>query len=112
MVPINKSCIDLLQKSTDREIIGVMESITTLSEFIASLGDAVFADRYGTKERTAASWRRGERFPRPEQARTLIENSLGELTMDMIYRAPPKKISKALAGGAKACLASTQTKEA
>ena len=62
-----------------------MDSITSLPQYIASLGDVVFAQRYCVKERTAASWRRRERYPRPEQAHELIERSGGELTMDIIY---------------------------
>lgn len=40
----------------------------TLSDYISETGDDVAALRFCVSERTAASWRRGERFPRPDKA--------------------------------------------
>jgi hypothetical protein len=62
-----------------------MDIVTSLSAYITQLGDEEFATRYGIKVRTAASWRRHERCPRPEEAKRLVEKSSGELTMDIIY---------------------------
>lgn len=68
-------------------MISGMGTITSLSEFIASMGDEAFSRQFDVKERTVASWRRGERIPRPIQARRLVEKSGGDLTMAMIYSA-------------------------
>lgn len=57
----------------------------TLQEFIARKGDAVIAQQLGAKPRTVASWRRGERLPRPHQARRLVELSEGALSLDAVY---------------------------
>lgn len=38
----------------------------------------------GVKERTVASWRRGERIPRPKQADRLVESGL--ISYEEIYR--------------------------
>jgi hypothetical protein len=62
-----------------------MPSITTLPDYIKALGDQQFSARYGVKLRTAASWRRRERYPRPKQARALVERSGGELSLNAIY---------------------------
>ena len=62
-----------------------MDSIKSLPAYIALLGDEAFASRYGVKPRTAASWRRRERFPRLDQAHELVAKSNGELTIAMVY---------------------------
>jgi hypothetical protein len=59
----------------------------TLCEFITAHGDDVVAGWCGVKARTAGSWRRGERLPRPEKARVLVGKSQGRLTMVDIYGA-------------------------
>lgn len=59
----------------------------TLKEFIEAEGDAACASLWNVKERTVASWRRGERFPRPAKANQIIESSGGRLTHASIYAA-------------------------
>ena len=39
-----------------------------LKDYIEAIGDSEAAEQLGAKERTTASWRRGERKPKPEQA--------------------------------------------
>lgn len=46
-----------------------------LPEYIQAVGDAAAAEKFGVKPRTAASWRRRERFPRPEQAEMIVRTS-------------------------------------
>ena len=55
----------------------------SLSEYIQKVGPQVAADRWGMKVRTVESWKRHERYPRPEQARVIVANS--PVTMDGIY---------------------------
>ena len=57
----------------------------TLSEYIKHKGDAEAARILGIKIRTAASWRRGERMPRPEQARRIVSLTGGEVSLADIY---------------------------
>lgn len=46
-----------------------------LSDYIKRVGDAKAARIFGVKERTAASWRRGERMPRKEHASVIVKKS-------------------------------------
>lgn len=62
-----------------------------LTSFIEKHGDAHCAALFDAKIRTVASWRRRERFPRPEQAALIVERSGGVLDMDAIYRSPEQK---------------------
>ena len=57
----------------------------TLAEYIKQFGDLDAAKLFGVKERTAASWRRGERRPRPEVAASIVAATGGEVTLDGIY---------------------------
>jgi DNA-binding transcriptional regulator YdaS (Cro superfamily) len=56
-----------------------------LNKYIEAIGDAAAAELFGVKERTAASWRRGERRPRPEQAAVIVEASRGKVSYAEIY---------------------------
>ena len=58
-----------------------------LSDYITQHGDSECSKRFGVKERTVASWRRGERTPRPAQARKIISGSGGDVSMSDIYAA-------------------------
>lgn len=60
----------------------------SLPQFIAELGDQVFAERVGVPIRTAQSWRRRERLPRPELARQIVDLAAGRVTFDGIYGEP------------------------
>lgn len=46
-----------------------------LPDYIKLIGDAKAASLWGVKERTVASWRRGERVPRREQAAKIVTSS-------------------------------------
>ena len=63
----------------------------TLPEFILLTGDKESAELFGVEERTAASWRRKERFPRPFKAKQIIEitkdHKYGPIELDGIYPA-------------------------
>ncbi len=58
------------------------------SEYIKKLGDEVCAQRWGVKARTVASWRRGERFPRPKQAGEIVRKEEGALSIQDIFGIP------------------------
>ncbi len=58
-----------------------------LSEYIANQGDERCGELFGVKVRTIGSWRRGERTPRPAQARKIVEATSGVVTMSEIYAA-------------------------
>lgn len=62
-----------------------MESMKTLSQFIAEKGDAEAARLFGVKERTAASWRRMENYPRAAKAQEIVTILNGEIDMAGIY---------------------------
>lgn len=57
----------------------------TLQEFIRQHGDAEAARLFGVRVRTVASWRRGERYPRVEQAQNIVLASKGTITLDGIF---------------------------
>jgi len=52
----------------------------TLSEYISNAGDDIAAARFFVSERTAASWRRGERFPRPDKAKEIERITAGAVS--------------------------------
>lgn len=54
-----------------------------LKDFISSVGDAKAARLFGVEERTAASWRRGERTPRPKHVERIVKKS--PVTYEGIY---------------------------
>lgn len=58
----------------------------TLAEYIRKHGDASCAAFFNVKERTVASWRRGENFPRAGKAREIVDRTAGEVSMEGIYR--------------------------
>lgn len=57
----------------------------TLKTYIEQLGDDEAAKRLGITARTAGAYRRGEREPRPEQARKWVREMGGLLTLESIY---------------------------
>lgn len=61
-----------------------------LPDYITKLGDEAFADLVGIKGRTAASWRRRERFPRAMKAREIVKLTRGEVSFAEVY-APSKE---------------------
>lgn len=58
---------------------------TSLANFITEVGDAKAGVLFQVKLRTVQSWRRGERFPRPEQARIIVDATNGRVDMQGIY---------------------------
>lgn len=56
-----------------------------LPAYIEQLGDEEAAKRFNVPIRTVASWRRGERKPRPKQAEKIISDSGGKVTFEGIY---------------------------
>lgn len=58
---------------------------TSLSAFIAELGDTEISRRLGVPLRTVQSWRRRERTPRPQQAKALIDLAEGRLSFESVY---------------------------
>lgn len=58
----------------------------TLIEYIRKHGDSRCAELFEVKQRTVASWRRGENFPRAKKAREIIDRTDGQVSMDDIYR--------------------------
>lgn len=57
----------------------------TLSEYIKLHGDEICAIAWGVKPRTTASWRRGERLPRPDQAHRIVKETCGAVSYAGIY---------------------------
>lgn len=57
----------------------------TLSAFIRELGDQAAADLFGVKVRTVQSWRRLERYPRPEQSWVIVAKSEGRVDYAGIF---------------------------
>lgn len=57
----------------------------TLSDYIKEVGDAEAGRLFGVGERTAASWRRGERRPRPEKAREIVVATGGKVSFSDCY---------------------------
>lgn len=58
-----------------------------LKRFIEKVGDEKAAKLFGVKTRTAASWRRGERIPRPKQVKKILKAAGGDLSYESIYGA-------------------------
>lgn len=63
----------------------------TLADYITHVGDEAAAAEFGVEVRTAASWRRGERSPRPRKAAEIIRVSGGRFAFDDIY--PPQRVT-------------------
>lgn len=62
--------------------------IMELKKYIQKQGDDKCAQLFNVKPRTVASWRRGERYPRPDQANLIVEATKGEVTLAGIYSSP------------------------
>ena len=58
-----------------------------LKSFIEQIGDEQAAILFGVKPRTTASWRRGERLPRPAQAARIVRQTGGKVSFEEIYAA-------------------------
>lgn len=59
-----------------------------LPAYIEAHGDEKAAAIFGVKERTVASWRRGERWPRPATWREVVEKSGGKVTLSDLLAGP------------------------
>ena len=59
-----------------------------LRDFLKEIGDNTAAKLIGVKPRTIASWRRGERFPRPDQVARILRASKGRVDYKGIYSKP------------------------
>ena len=57
-----------------------------LSLYIQNIGDEAAATLFSVEERTAASWRRGERHPRPKKAREIVMLTGGDVSYADIYQ--------------------------
>lgn len=64
----------------------------SLPEFIESVGDEAAAELFGAKVRTVQSWRRRERYPRPEQARQIVEATGGAVDFAGIFAGEAERI--------------------
>jgi len=62
-----------------------------LRAYIEAIGDEAAAEKFGVKPRTAASWRRRERMPRPEMSAVIVERTNGEVSYAEIYSQPEDK---------------------
>jgi DNA-binding transcriptional regulator YdaS (Cro superfamily) len=56
-----------------------------LQDFIKTVGDATAAKLFGVKERTAMSWRLGDRRPRPAKAAEIVRMTKGKVGFTDIY---------------------------
>lgn len=57
-----------------------------LSDYIKKVGDKKAAEKFGVQERTAASWRRGERIPKPRKAQEIVELLDGLVSLEGCYQ--------------------------
>lgn len=57
----------------------------SLQKYLADIGDAVAAKRFGITERAARSYRSGQRKPKPKVALKMVKKSGGALTLASIY---------------------------
>lgn len=57
----------------------------TMKEYLEMIGDRAMAQRLGVSRRAVQSWRLGDRTPRPNMARRIIEVSEGKLDYSGIY---------------------------
>lgn len=57
----------------------------TLSEFIQQIGDEAAASLFEVEERTAASWRRRERWPRKHKAKFIVEATKGVVDLAGVF---------------------------
>lgn len=56
-----------------------------LKAYIEWKGEPYCAELFGVKIRTIASWRRGERRPRPDQANEIVRLTRGTVQLEDIY---------------------------
>jgi len=63
-----------------------MSTENEFREYLERLGDQKAAKLFSVSERTAQSWRLGDRVPRPEQAKAII--AVTPLTYESIYGMP------------------------
>jgi hypothetical protein len=61
----------------------------TLAEYIAKVGDEEFAKLFDVTPRAAMSWRLGDRLPRKETAKRIVQRT--PVTWAGIYAQPPKE---------------------
>jgi DNA-binding transcriptional regulator YdaS (Cro superfamily) len=62
--------------------------IMTLSRYITEIGDRAAGDLFGVSERTAASWRRGERCPRADKAHEIERITDGKVSFAGCFAKP------------------------
>ncbi len=62
-----------------------MIGFMNLSEYISLIGDKAASELFGIEQRTAASYRLGQRQPRPEVARTIVAVTNGKVTWPEVY---------------------------
>jgi len=60
-----------------------------LPAYIETIGDKAASELFGIAERTAMSYRLGERKPRPEVAQRIIEKTNGRVDWAGIYAPAP-----------------------
>lgn len=65
----------------------------SLPDFIAEIGDERAAELFDVTVRTAQSWRRRERYPRPIQARLIVARSDGRVDYAGIFGEDPIRSS-------------------
>lgn len=64
-------------------------AMMNLRDFLKELGDSEAADLLDVPQRTVASWRRGERIPRPHQAARIVRLTHGRVDYAGIYAPTP-----------------------
>lgn len=65
----------------------------TLTEYIKLIGDEAFASRHSVSIRCARSWRLRQRFPRPQKAMRIVEDTAGLVSLPEVYAAPVEPAS-------------------
>jgi len=59
-----------------------------LADYISNVGDDVAAAQFMVSSRTAASWRRGERFPRMDKAKEIEAITNGDVSFSECFYRP------------------------
>lgn len=59
-------------------------------DYIKERGEEACANAWGVSPRAVKSWRYRERYPRPDQARSIVSETGGSVTLEDIFGEPLK----------------------
>jgi len=76
-----------------------VDIVMRLSEYITANGDQASAVLFNVSPRTAASWRRGERSPKPMKAREIAAKTQNVVSFSECFDTIPSNVSKEYSDG-------------